>query len=447
MTDLVDIIDPPEGEFPATPPPLTPSETRRAVAAASVGNALEFYDFVTFAFFAIQIGHTFFPAGSAYLSLMGALATFGAGFITRPIGAYVLGGYADRVGRKPAMLFSMTLMGVAIAVLALTPSYASIGIAAPIIAIGARLAQGFALGGEVGSATSYMMEAATPDKRGFMISWQGATQGIAGSVGALVGIALASFLLPAQIDAYGWRIALLLGVVIVPFGLMIRRSLPETLHHDDPVERDPTAYRAYRKVIALGFMIIAQGTITAYIFKYMATYGQTNLHLSTAVSMTAQFGNEFAGLVAILIGGYWCDRIGRRPVMIWPQLLFTLAIIPCFLWLTRTGTGTSFLVSNIILSALSGAIYGAAYAAILESIPRRLRARVFALVYSVPVAVFGGTTQLVITWLLHVTGSSMSIAWYLFGISLIGCVAMLAMPETAPGKQRREAMGLTPALV
>jgi MHS family citrate/tricarballylate:H+ symporter-like MFS transporter len=446
MTDFVDAIDPPAVDFPSTGA-LSPAETRRAVTAASVGNALEFYDFVTFAFFAIQIGRTFFPGGSVFLSLMGALATFGAGFITRPIGAYVLGGYADRVGRKPAMLFSMTLMGLAIAVLALTPSYATIGIAAPIIAIGARLAQGFALGGEVGSATAYMMEAASEERRGQMISWQGASQNIASSMGALVGIGLAALMAPAQIDTIGWRIALLLGVVIVPFGLIIRRSLPETIHHVDPKDSEPGAYRSYLKVIILGFIIIGQGTITGYIFKYMATYGQNNLHLTTLWSMTAQFGSEFAGLVFVLIGGVLCDRIGRRPVMIWPQLAFALAIIPCFLWLTRAGTGMSFLLSNILLSALSSAQYAGAYAAILESIPRRLRARVFALVYSVPVAVFGGTTQLVITELLHVTGSSMSIAWYLFAISLIGCGAMLAMPETAPIKRRASAApDLVPAV-
>jgi MHS family citrate/tricarballylate:H+ symporter-like MFS transporter len=440
MTDLVDSIDPPATDF-GYGTPLSSAQTRKAVTAASVGNALEFYDFVTFAFFAIQIGRTFFPGGSAFLSLMGALATFGAGFITRPIGAYVLGGYADRVGRKPAMLFSMTLMGLAIAVLALTPSYASIGIAAPIIAIGARLAQGFALGGEVGSATSYMMEAAIPEKRGLMISWQAASQSIAGVFGALVGIILANLLTPAEVNSYGWRIALLIGVTIVPFGLFVRRSLPETLHHDDPVERDPTAFRAYAKVILLGFLIIAQGTITSYIFKYMATYGQNQLRLSTSVSMVAQFGNEFTGVIAVLLGGYWCDRIGRRPVMVWPQLMFALSIIPCFLWLTSAGSGSAFLISNIILSLLSNAQYAAAYAAILESIPRHLRARIFALVYSIPVALFGGTTQLVITWLLHATGSSMSIAWYLFAISLIGCGAMLAMPETAPLKRPTLAIG------
>ena len=428
--------------------PLSPAEARRAVAAASVGNGLEFYDFVTFAFFAIQIGHTFFPGGSAYLSLMGALATFGAGFITRPIGAWVLGGYADRVGRKPAMLFSMTLMGVSIAVLALTPGYATIGIAAPIIAIGARLAQGFALGGEVGSATAYMMEAATEDRRGFMVSWQGATQQVASSAGALVGLLLAMFLSAEQLDSFGWRIALLIGVVIVPFGLMIRRSLPETLPEAGPVAPITPPFRSYAKCVILGFMIIAQGTITSYIFNYMATYGQATLRLSTSISMAAEFANNFAGLVGVLIGGVLSDRHGRRPIMIGPQIMFALAIIPCFLWLTGAGTGMAFLVSNIILSFLANFYYGAVYAAIAENLPARVRSRVFALVYSIPVAVFGGTTQLVVTWLLRVTGNPMSIAWYMFAIAIVGLSAMLLMPESAPARRRQSAFldaGLAPA--
>ncbi len=445
MTDLVNAAD----ELPVepAPAPLSPKEARRAVAAASVGNALEFYDFITFAFFAIQIGHAFFPTGNAFLSLMAALATFGAGFITRPLGAYILGGYADRVGRKPAMLFSMTLMGVAIAVLALTPSYATIGIAAPIIAIIARMAQGFALGGEVGSATTYMLESATVGRRGFMISWQGATQQIAASAGALVGLALAHFLTPQELDSYGWRIALLIGVVIVPFGLMIRRSLPETLNRHDPLPVVHEGFRSYRKIVILGFMIIAQGTITTYIFQYMATFGQATLHLSTAVSMTAEFANNAIGFFTILLGGWLSDRYGRRVVMILPQLMFAFAIIPCFLWLTGERSASSFIWSNLILSALSNALYGAFYAALAESLPRQVRARVFALVYSIPVAVFGGTTQLVVTWLLHVTGSSMSIAWYLVVMSIIGLIAMLMMPESAPVKLRQQPDALNPALI
>jgi MFS family permease len=417
--------------------PLAGADARRAIAAASVGNGLEFYDFVTFAFFAIQIGRAFFPTGSAYLSLMGALATFGAGFITRPIGAWVLGGYADRAGRKPAMLFSMALMGVSIAVLALTPGYARIGIAAPIIAIAARLAQGFALGGEVGSATAYMMEAAAEKRRGYMVSWQGATQQIALSIGALVGLVLALFLSAAQLDSFGWRIALLIGVLIVPFGLMIRRSLPETLHDDRAAADLPPPFRSYGKFAILGFIIIAQGTITTYIFNYMATIGQATLHLSTVISMTAQFGNVFAGFVAVLIGGALSDRHGRRPIMIISQIAFALLIMPCFLWLTESATGTSFLTANIILSFVANFYYGAVYAAITENLPARVRSRVFALVYSVPVAVFGGTTQLVVAWLLRVTGNPMSVGWYVLAIVIVGLGAMLLMPESAPAKREQ----------
>jgi MFS transporter, MHS family, citrate/tricarballylate:H+ symporter len=422
---------------PAPAHPLAPAKARRAVVAASIGNGLEFYDFVTFAFFAIQIGHTFFPAVSAYISLMGALATFGAGFITRPLGAWVLGGYADRVGRKPAMLFSMALMGVSIAVLALTPGYARLGIAAPVIAIGARLAQGFALGGEVGSATAYLMEAAPDQRRGYMVSWQGGTQQIALSVGACVGIVLALFLSAAQLDSFGWRIALLIGAAIVPFGLMIRRSLPETLPEAavTPVLAPP--FRSYAKFPILGFVILAQGTIATYIFNYMATFGQATLHLSAAVSMTAQFANTFTGLIAVLIGGLLSDRHGRRPIMIVPQIMFAALVIPCFLWLTTAATGTAFLISNVILSFVANFGYGAVYAAIAENLPARVRSRVFALVYSLPVAVFGGTTQMVVTWLLRVTGSSMSIAWYMLAITIVGLGAMLLMPESAPAKRRQ----------
>ena len=134
---------------------------RRFIAAATVGNALEFYDFVTYTFFAIQIGRTFFPSHDAYASLMLSLATFGAGFVTRPIGGIVIGAYADRVGRRPAMMFSFTLMGAAVVAMALIPSYKTIGIAAPILAVLARMAQGFALGGEVGPTTAFLLECAS----------------------------------------------------------------------------------------------------------------------------------------------------------------------------------------------------------------------------------------------------------------------------------------------
>src|SRR6201994_2622536 len=201
----------------------------RAAFAATVGNMLEFYDFITYTFFAIQIGHTFFPAQSEYGSLMLSLATFGAGFVTRPIGGIVLGIFSDRVGRRPAMLLSFALMGGAILVLALTPSYATIGLAAPVIVIISRMVQGFALGGEVGPTTAYLMEIASPERRAFVVSWQPTSQEIAATAGALVGVILSRTMAPEALESYGWRIAFLIGAACLPFGLWMRRSLPETI--------------------------------------------------------------------------------------------------------------------------------------------------------------------------------------------------------------------------
>ncbi|MCT2559664.1 MFS transporter [Tsuneonella sp. YG55] len=424
----------PAEEAPVTGPvdALTPRQRRRAIAAATLGNGLEFYDFITYAFFAIQIGNTFFPSESPFLSLMGSLAAFGAGFITRPLGAAVLGTYADRHGRKPAMLVSMTMMGVGILLLALTPGYATIGYAAPVIAVLARLIQGFALGGEVGSATIYMMESSTPQRRGFTMSFQGASQAVAATIGSLVGLMLSLVMSEAELASYGWRIALLLGATIVPLALVIRHSLPETIHHADTAVVADDGWRSYLRPIVCGFLIIASGTIGSYIFTYMATYGQNTLKLSTTISFSGSVANNAIQIVAVMTGAILSDRFGRKAAMVLPQCLFALSVVPCFLWLTTQRDAFSFIGANLVLAGIGSFVYGAVYAAISESIPKAVRARVFALVYSIPVAVFGGTTQMVVTWILEVTGDPMSIAYYLTGVSLVGLGAMIAMRESAP---------------
>jgi MFS family permease len=416
----------------STQTPVSTAQAQRAVLAVTIGNALEFYDFMTFAFFAIAIGQTFFPSGNHYLSLMAGLATFGAGFITRPLGAQVLGGYADRVGRKPAMMISMLLMGLGIALLALTPGYDRIGYAAPVIAVIARLIQGFALGGEVGSASAYLLEAVAPLRRGLSISLQGVSQDIAGTIGGLVGLGLSLMMTPTQLGTIGWRIALLLGVLIVPFALMMRRSLPETHHPAPATAPGAVPPRAVSRVITLGVVLIGTSTIGGYIFRYMATYGQDTLHLPAAVAFAGQAANTGVAVVIGVFGGWLSDKVGRRPAMIWPQVALLIAIIPCFVWLTTARTATAFIGANVILSVLATTQFSAIYAAISESLPPAVRARGFALIYSVPVAVFGGSTQLVVTWLLHVTGSPMAIAWYLTAIVAIGLIAMVAFRESAP---------------
>src|ERR1700759_2179251 len=216
----------------ATATPDTPPVIGRSTLAVTLGNMLEFYDFITYSFFAVQIGHTFFPANSQFGSLMLSLATFGVGFVTRPIGGIVIGHYSDRAGRRPAMMLSFTMMGTAIIVLALTPSYETIGIAAPVIAILARMVQGFSLGGEVGPTTAYLMESAPAGPRGLAVSWQPASQEIAATAGALVGVILSKALTDAELQSYGWRIAFLLGAACLPFGLYLRSSLPETVDLD-----------------------------------------------------------------------------------------------------------------------------------------------------------------------------------------------------------------------
>lgn len=417
---------------------FTPRQRRHAIAAVTLGNGLEFYDFITYAFFAIQIGQTFFPSDSPYLSLMGSLAAFGAGFITRPLGAHFLGGFADRHGRKPAMLISMTMMGVGILLLVLSPGYAEIGLVAPALAVTARLIQGFALGGEVGSASIYMLESARTGSRGFTMSWQAASQSIAGATGALVGLGLSLILTEAQLAAFGWRIALGIGAAIVPLALIMRRTLPET--HDVAVHAAAprASIRPHLRTIWTAFVILAAGTMSSYVFIYMATYAQNTLKLPSSIAFAGEMANNMAQAIAVLGGGMLSDRIGRKPVMLGGQIAFIAMIMPCFWWLTSWGGGTTaFLFINTVLAAASACYFGALYAYVGESLPPSIRARVFALVYAVPIAVFGGTTQLQVTWLLEVTGKPVALGWYLAITALIGLVAILFTRESAPLAHRR----------
>jgi MFS family permease len=429
----------------------TPTLSRRAIAAATVGNALEFYDFITYAFFAIQIGHAFFPSSSAYASLMLSLATFGAGFVTRPLGGIVLGGLADRIGRRPAMMLSFTMMGAAIVAIAIIPPYSVIGIAAPILAVLARMVQGFSLGGEVGPTTAYLMESAPVKMRGLAVSWQAASQGIAATAGASVGVALSALMPAAALDAYGWRIAFLLGAVTIPFGLWVRKGLPETLHDEEThvMSRSETAgWRVVRenaRIIVLAFVTLAGGTIQTYTFDYMTTYAQDTLHLSATVGFAAGALGNLASIVAALWAGGLSDRIGRRPVMVGGTLSALVTVYPAFLWIVHSGSAAVFLVVNIAMGFVTSISAGPFYAALGESLPKRIRGRTFATVYALAIALFGGTTQFVITWLLHATGNPMAPAWYLIAATASSLVAMYLIVESAPVRMAVPPLNAVPA--
>ncbi|HEY6903271.1 MAG TPA: MFS transporter [Candidatus Acidoferrales bacterium] len=413
----------------------------RQVVAVVVGNALEFYDFLTYAFFATQIGRTFFPSANAEHSLLASLATFGAGFVTRPIGAVVIGSIGDRVGRKPAMLLSFSMMGIAIIGLALTPSYRVIGMAAPILVICFRLLQGFALGGEVGPTTAFMIEAAPPERRGFYGSLQYATQDVAVLCAGGVGTILASLLSAQQLDDWGWRIAVLIGACIVPFGLYIRRGLDETLKARAADETDvaPARIRPHLRVAVLGLLMLLAGTVSTYVLNYMTTYASATLHMKA----NAAFGATLViGLVEVcfdMTSGWLSDKVGRKSMMITFFLLLLGSVLPAFALISRLRTPEALLGASALLAMLLGLGTTPVLIAITESIPRQIRSGMVATIYALSISVFGGSTQFMITWLIHVTGSPLAPAWYMAGAIAIGLVAMGLIQESAPVKKKPKA--------
>ena len=401
---------------------------------------LEFYDFITYSFFAIQIGHTFFPTQGEFGSLMLSLATFGAGFITRPIGGLVIGSYSDRAGRRPAMILSFAMMGCAIITLALTPSYASIGIAAPIIVIIARMVQGFSLGGEVGPTTAYLRESAAPDRRALAVSWQPASQQIAATAGALVGTVLAQVMTEADLTSYGWRIAFLLGAACLPFGLYLRARLPETVDlSESAVERAKgKRFRIIKdngRIILLALLILASGTISTYVTQYMTTYAENTLHVATELAFVTSVVANGLGIAGALLGGWLADRVGRWPVMVWPQLATLLLTYPVFLWIVETRSAMSLLGGFGFLSLIGSIPYTAFYVALTEGLPQNIRGGALATVYAIAIATFGGTAQLVVTWLLKITGNALAPAWYMLFASAVGLAAMAMMRETLPASR------------
>ena len=345
----------------------------RHVAAVVIGNALEFYDFLTYAFFAVYIGRAFFPSSNAASSLLASLGTFGAGFITRPFGGILIGRMGDRLGRKPALTLSFALMGVAIAGIALTPSYAAIGIAAPALAIFFRMLQGFALGGEVGPATAFLLEAAPRERRGFYTSFQSWTQHVAILTAGLVGFVLASTLSEQQLQNFGWRIAFLIGAAIIPVGLAMRRRLPETFGVPDRRSRDRIPLRPYIGVALIGVMLLAYGAIGVYISAYMTTYAIATLHMPANIAFAATVVVGICGVTFYLISGALSDYWGRKPTMLVPTVLLFVSIFPAFHAIAHFHTTTALLVATAVLASLLSLSIPPTLVWMAESLPAPIR--------------------------------------------------------------------------
>jgi MHS family citrate/tricarballylate:H+ symporter-like MFS transporter len=430
------------GSTETTAPPR--SVPIRHVAAVSIGNALGFYDFLIYVYFAVYIGHAFFPASNQTASL---LSTYGAsfvGFLARPVGAMIIGPMGDRIGRKAAMMLSFSLMGIGVLGVALTPSYATIGIAAPILVIVFRLVQGFALGGEVGPTTAYLIEAAPPLRRGFYASMQYATQDAGVLVAGLIGTVLAASISADQLQDWGWRLAMLLGATIVPFGLWLRRSLPETLHAADDAALAPDAttgettikpgLRPYTALIVYGLMMLTSGTIGSYVGSYMTTYALTTLRLPATVAFGVIIVNGGLAVLFEPVSGLLSDRYGRKPVMLVPGFIQLVCVFPAFWMISHYRTMFVFYAAIALVTILQSVSTPPVVTILTESLPKNVRSGVVSTVYAFAISIFGGSTQFMLTWILAVSGSPLTPAYYWIGALLVGLTAMMLVKESAPVK-------------
>jgi MFS transporter, MHS family, citrate/tricarballylate:H+ symporter len=403
----------------------------RKMLSVGIGNALEFYDFIAFAFFATQIAGTFFPASQASRGLLFTLAFFGLGFFTRPLGAIVIGYYADSVGRKPAMVVSLALMGISVVGLAITPSYAQIGIAAPILLLLFRVLQGFALGGEVGPSTALLIEAAPPHRRALYASIQQASQGVAILTAGIVTFVLTSLLTDESLQGWGWRVAFLLGAAIVPVGVYIRRQLPETLEQSDSVTAFATTPLESWRVASLGLLILGSMTISTYTLGYMNTFAQESLNLTPELAFGAILINGLTFALAAPLSGMLCDRFGRKPVMLCAVGALLVMVIPCFRILVEMRSVASLYIVTGVLSIAVQIAAVAVLTAVTETLPRSVRSIGLGTIYALAVAIFGGSAQFMVGLLVEATGSSLAPGLYMTGALVVGGLAMLAF-RTAP---------------
>lgn len=404
----------------------------KAIAAAVAGNALEFYDFIVYSFFAVYIGQTFFPLGSDTASLLASVAVFGVGFFTRPLGGVLIGAFADKVGRRAAMILTVSLITVGTLGLALTPSYESIGIAAPIIVLMCRLVQGLALGGEVGPASSMLIEAAPREKRGLYASWQFASQGIAVVVGGLVGMLVSWYLPHEDLVSWGWRIPFLVSLALIPIAVYIRRMLPETLER--PSERSgamivATIFKQHTRYLALGILVMLSTTVSTQVGNYMTTYAIQTLKLPSTLAQGVTVLGGTMTFIFSLVAGYLADHYGRKSVMIWPRMLLMLSIVPLFMWLSQSKDEPVLLIVTGVITMLTSMSGAASLVAIPEMMPIALRATGVSVIYAIGATVFGGTTQVIITWGINVFGA-VAPAYYVVATSMISLVAMCMLPET-----------------
>jgi MFS transporter, MHS family, proline/betaine transporter len=407
----------------------TPS-MHRMIVAATIGNVLEWFDFVVYGFFALTIAEVFFSAGNPTVSLLITFGAFGLAYFVRPLGAIVVGGFTDRAGRKAGLLLSIALMMIGTTLMAVTPGYATIGLAAPIILTLARLLQGFSVGGEFGSAVSFLAEHGG-GRRGFAASWQFATGGMITVLASLFGLTLTTLLTHQQLVDWGWRIPYFFGMLVGPAGLYVRAKavetpefveaeLPPTIPISDLLRRHPLPV-----LLALGISIISNSSF--YILAYIPTYGPKTLHLPASTGFTATLIGGAILAIGCPLFGHWSDKISRPLLMVIACWLFVLTSYPSF-WLMAAWPSLAACIIAVAWLQLVKAGYSGVLPSLLsEQFPVEVRAIGVSLSFSTAVSIFGGLAPLVATWLIAQTGDPLSPSYYLIFTALLSLIALIAV--------------------
>jgi metabolite-proton symporter len=402
-----------------------------AVVRVSSGNFLEMYDFMVYAYYASYIAQEIFPSSSDFASLMLTLGTFGAGYLMRPLGAIVLGAYVDRHGRRQGLILTLSLMAIGTAGIAFTPAYRTIGIAAPLLVVAARLLQGFSAGVELGGVSVYLAEIATPGRRGFYCSWQSASQQVAVVCAALLGVALSSILPPQSMLAWGWRVPFIVGCLILPLLLWLRRSLAETEAFLAQKERPGitqvmTTLAANWPLIVVGMMLSTMTTVCFYLITaYTPTFGRVVLHLTDRESLFVTLCVGISNFLWLPIGGAISDRVGRKPLLVFFTVATLISAYPTMLWLVAEPSYLRLLVVELWYSCIFGCYNGAMVPFLAEIMPAHVRTSGFSLAFSLATAIFGGFTPAISTYLIHVTGNQAMPAVWLSAAAACGLIATI----------------------
>ncbi|ASM16991.1 MFS transporter [Serratia marcescens] len=410
---------------------------KKVIFAASFGNALEFFDFGIYNFFVIYISVLFFPPSSdPHLALLLAFATFGVSFFMRPLGGILIGAYADRHGRKPAMILTISLMSLGTAMIGFAPTYASAGYWGTVTLVAARLIQGVAAGGEVGASMLLLVESAPPNRRGFYSSWSLATQGIATVVGGVTALALSAALPvlsgePNAMAEWGWRIPFFIGVALAPLGCWLRLGLESDRPPVSRAHEPPAQLRRHSRAVVLGVMLTIGATVATYIsMYYLGTYAVKYLGMPQAYGYAAML---LAGLVTFggsLLVGHWCDRYGRLPLIRGSRIAILIVALPAFWWLSAAPHPAVLLLIVAILVGLTTLGSVPTMLMISELFPQRIRALGFALVYSLGVAIFGGFAQYIASQSIALSGSLLAPAVYLMLATLASLAVLPLLRET-----------------